>query len=131
MLNKLLKNKVRVVIPFKDEDEDYFIEIKTPTEAIIKTVKERVINRVNGNEDFDNNEILEYLINELTNIKLTTNLQDLLSQDISHECKMMLYHITEIYNEIQTEIMCMVKMELMNKKVKKLEEEVVLEMQQV
>lgn len=131
MLNKLLKNKVRVVIPFKDEDEDCFIEIKNPTENLIKTIKKRVINRIDGKEDFDNNDILEYLIKELTNIKLTTGLQDLLTQDMSHECKMMLYHITEIYNEIQTEILCMVKMELMNKKIKNAEEEIVLEMSQV
>ncbi|GAA0701274.1 hypothetical protein GCM10008904_07260 [Paraclostridium ghonii] len=119
------------MIPFKDEEEECFIEIKNPTEDIIKNIKEKIISRINRNEDFDNNDIIEYLIKELTNIKLTMSLQALLTQDISYECKMMLYYITEIYNEIQTEILCMVKMELMTQKLKKLKEEVALDMQQV
>lgn len=131
MLNKLLKGKVRVVIPFKDEDNYDFIEIKNPSEKIIKDIKTRIVNRVNGKDDFDNNEMLEFLIKELTNVNLNIKLEELIMQDISHECKMMLFHITEIYNEIQTEVLSIIKMELSSKRVKKLEEEITLEMHQV
>lgn len=131
MLNKLLKNKIRVIIPFKDEDSTDYIEIQNPQENVIKHVKERVIKRINGEDDFDNGEILDYLIKELTNVTLEESINDLLLKDLSYECKMLLYHITDIYNEIQSEILCLAKIEIAKKRVEKLEEEVVVEMQQV
>lgn len=131
MQNKLFKKNIRVVIPFKNEEDDDFIEIKNANEYVIQKIKTKIIDRINGNDDFDNNDILEYLIKELTNVKLNMSLKELLNQDISYECKIMLYHITEIFNEIQEEILCLVKLELMSKKVSKLEEDVIVEMQQV
>lgn len=131
MINKLIKSKVRVIIPFKEDDLDEFIEIRNPKEYVIKKVKERLINRIEGRDDFDNNEILEYLIKELTNIELNEPLNDLLKKDISFECKMMLFHISEIYNEIQQEMLSMMKLDIMNRKAIELEKEVALEMSQV
>lgn len=130
-MDGLIKGNVRVVIPFKDSELHEFIEIKNPNEYIIKNIKTRVIDRINGKDDFDNSEILEYLIKELTNVKLDKTINELLLEDLSHECKMLLYHITDIYNEMQEEILCVVKMDLAKKKITKLEEELVAEMQQV
>lgn len=131
MLDKLLKNKVRVIIPFQNEDVTDYIEILNPNEDVIKHIKERVISRINGEDDFSNSDILDYLIKQLTNVKLEMSIDDLLLEDLSHECKMLLYHITDIYNEIQNEILCVAKMDIARQKIEKLEEEVAIEMQQV
>lgn len=130
-LDKLLRKNVRVIIPFKEDEQDEFIEIKNPKPYVIKKVKERLINRINGKEKFNDSEILEFLINELTNIELNIGLEELLNQEISFECQMMLYHITDIFHEISQEMIMMMKMELTEKKTKKLENEVALEMSQI
>lgn len=131
MNKKLFKNKTRILIPFKEDDNEEYIEIKNPKEYTIKKVKERIINRINKKDNFDNNEILEYLINELTNIELDMPLEKLLKEDLSFECKVMLYHIMDIYNEISQECMMLMKMELTQKKTKKLEEEIISEMSSI
>lgn len=132
MNQKLFKKSTRVIIPFKEDENDEYIEVKNPKEYTIKKVKERIINRIDGKDDFDNNEILEFLIKELTNVELECSLDELLErEELSFECKSMLYHITDIYHEIQQECLMFIKMDLMAKKSKKIEDEVVIEMGQL
>lgn len=130
-INKLLRKNVRTIIPFKEDENEDYIEIKNPKEYVISKVKERIVNRIDGKDDFKDAEILEFLIKELTNIELNESLDSLLEKDLSMECKVMLFHITEIYHEIAQESMNQMKMQLIEKKTKKLEEEVVLEMSQM
>lgn len=127
----LLRKNVRVIIPFKEEEVEQFIEIKNPKPYTVKVIKERLVKRINGEETFTDGEILEFLIKELTNVELEYSLDELLDQDISFECKMLIYHITEIYHEIFQEMLVMMKLDLTEKKTRKMEEEVVLEMSQV
>lgn len=127
----LLRKNVRVIIPFKEEEVEQFIEIKNPKPYTVKVIKERLVKRINGEETFTDGEILEYLIKELTNVELEYSLDELLDQDISFECKMLIYHVTEIYHEIFQEMLVMMKLDLTEKKTRKMEEEVVLEMSQV
>lgn len=130
-LQKLLRKNVRVIIPFKEDEQEEFIEVRNPKPFIVKKVKERLLNRINKKEDFKDEEILEFLIKELTNIELNEPLSELVKKDISFECEIMLYNITEIFHEISQEMMIMMKMDLMEKKTKKLENEVILEMSQI
>lgn len=131
MQDRLFRKSVRVVIPFKDDETNEFIEIRNPDNHLSKKIRQRLVDRINGKDEFTNNEILEYLISELTNVKLNMTLEQLLEEDMSFECKMLLFHITEIYDEIQTEMLYMMKMDIMAKKNKNLEEEFVSELKQV
>lgn len=127
MINKLLKKEIRTMIVLEGEENEY-IEIKNPNEEVIKYVKENLLNKINNKEHIEENEMLEYLIKTLTNAELTIPLNELLSMELSMECKVMMYHITNIYHEIIQECMMTLKLLSMVEKTKTLEKEVSIEL---
>lgn len=94
-INELLRKEVRAKIPFTREDgTEEFIIIKNPTEELKKkTFKD-------FSEGKDEEEILKFLFNELTNINFSESLDELKEKELSYELECVFYHMTCIINEI-------------------------------
>lgn len=130
-MNRLMRRDVRVIIPIKEDEENGFIEVQNPKDYVVDYIKniivENISNGVTGQGDL---KLLEYLIDNLTNIELTSPLEDLLEMEVSYEFKVLLYHIRTILEEINQEVFMMMKMKIEKEKTAKLEREVLAMMEE-
>lgn len=118
-VKSLKKDKVRLNIPFinkNGETENIVIN------NITKPIKEEICTLIwKGMEDekfkLSNEELIEFLIDKLTNIELEDKLELLLEEELSYEMNLILFTMTEMLTELMNEILMNVHI-LSNKKVK-------------
>lgn len=118
-VKSLKKDKVRLNIPFinkNGETENIVIN------NITKPIKEEIYTLIwKGMEDekfkLSNEELIEFLIDKLTNIELEDKLELLLEEELSYEMNLILFTMTEMLTELMNEILMNVHI-LSNKKVK-------------
>ena len=106
-IGSLVQEEIRASIPFITEGgKTEYIVVKNAT----KEIREDLGNLIwKGIEDtkkkVSKNELLELLIDRLTNIELDERLDVILEKEISHELNMVMFYITEILSEITHEVL--------------------------
>ena len=129
-MNRLMRRDVRVIIPVKEDEKDTFVEVLNPKEHVIEYIKGIIVDNISEGMTSDDSRLMEYLIDNLTNIELAMPLEDLLETDLSNECKVLIYHIRNILEEIKQEVFMMMKMKMEKEKTNKLEQEVLAMMEE-
>lgn len=116
-VSNLLKDEIKAIIPVVKDGVESYIEIKNPTkevnDKIVKIIEESI---ENPNKVISDIEIMEMLIEDLTNIELNMSLSELLEMERSYEFEMVLFHISEILVQIENKILMNIK--ILNTKVK-------------
>ena len=92
-------SKYRAVIPY-GEDE---IVIKNMDRELRNKVVEMVANSVEKNEELDNVELMNLLVDELTNVEFEVPITEI--EQPSHHVALIFYHINEILTELTEEIL--------------------------
>lgn len=129
-MNRLMRRDVRVIIPVKEDEKDVFVEVLNPKEHVVEYIKGSIVDSISEGMTSDDSRLMEYLIDNLTNIELAMPLEDLLETDLSYECKVLIYHIRNILEEIKQEVFMMMKMKMEKEKTSKLEREVLAMMEE-
>ncbi|EGT5447417.1 hypothetical protein ACRV3X_10900 [Clostridioides difficile] len=106
-VDKLMKDEVRAVIPFTDENgKEEYIEVRNPD----KKTKEEILNKIwvgmeNPDLALSQEDILKMLIDKLTNIELNIEIEDLVDGNISSELETVMYYIGQIENELTASLL--------------------------
>ncbi|HHN8453059.1 TPA: hypothetical protein ACRRXE_003893 [Clostridioides difficile] len=106
-VDKLMKDEVRAVIPFTDENgKEEYIEVRNPDNE----TKEEILNKIwvgmeNPDLALSQEDILKMLVDKLTNIELNIDIQDVIDGNISSELETTMYYIGQIENELTASLL--------------------------
>ncbi|EMQ1359238.1 TPA: hypothetical protein KNK77_002485 [Clostridioides difficile] len=106
-VDKLMKDEVRAVIPFTDENgKEEYIEVRNPD----KKTKEEILNKIwvgmeNPDLALSQEDILKMLIDKLTNIELNIEIENLINSEVSSELETVMYYIGQIENELTASLL--------------------------
>ncbi|MCC0645471.1 hypothetical protein KGF41_14495 [Clostridioides sp. ZZV14-6150] len=106
-VDKLMKDEIRAIIPFIDENgKEEYIEVRNPD----KKTKEEILNKIwagmeNPDLALSQEDILKMLIDKLTNIELNIEIEDLINGEVSSELETVMYYIGQIENELTASLL--------------------------
>ncbi|EOE7167547.1 hypothetical protein KWL52_007025 [Clostridioides difficile] len=132
-VDKLMKDEVRAVIPFTDENgKEEYIEVRNPD----KKTKEEILNKIwvgmeNPDLALSQEDILKMLIDKLTNIELNIEIEDLVDGNISSELETVMYYIGQIENELTASLLMNTEVKLGQLKNKILQDRVIKETEEI
>lgn len=124
MKMELYENNVYAYVPFVDENgEDMYIQILNPNgEQKLEFVKIIVDGLQDKDKKYSKEEVLEYMINNFTNLELEIPLKELDFTKLSFEFKMVLKHLEVLLQQIQQELFMNMRLETMRQLTKEYEE---------
>ncbi|HBE8640387.1 TPA: hypothetical protein KM425_002108 [Clostridioides difficile] len=132
-VDKLIQDEVRAIIPIVDESgKEEYIEVRNPD----KETKEEILNKIwVGMESPDlalsQEDILEMLIDKLTNIELNIEIEDLINGNISSELENVMYYIGQIENELTASLLMNTEIKLGQMKNEILQDRVLKETEEI
>ncbi|HBF7547482.1 TPA: hypothetical protein KOY69_002086 [Clostridioides difficile] len=132
-VDKLMKDEVRAVIPFTDENgKEEYIEVRNPD----KKTKEEILNKIwvgmeNPDLALSQEDILKMLIDKLTNIELNIEIEDLVDGNISSELETVMYYIGQIENELTASLLMNTEVKLGQLKNEILQDRVIKETEEI
>lgn len=132
-VDKLMKDEVRAVIPFTDENgKEEYIEVRNPD----KKTKEEILNKIwigmeNPDLALSQEDILKMLIDKLTNIELNIEIEDLINGEVSSELETVMYYIGQIENELTASLLMNTEVKLGQMKNEILQERVLKETEEI
>ncbi|HFL2422401.1 TPA: hypothetical protein ACG3H7_002500 [Clostridioides difficile] len=132
-VDKLIQDEVRAIIPIIDENgKEEYIEVRNPD----KETKEEILNKIwVGMESPDlalsQEDILEMLIDKLTNIELNIEIEDLINGNISSELENVMYYIGQIENELTASLLMNTEIKLGQMKNEILQDRVLKETEEI
>lgn len=124
MKMELYENEVYAYIPFIDDGgEEQYIQILNPNgEQKSDFVKIIVDGLQDKDKRYSKEEVLEYMINNFTNLELEVALKELDLTKLSFEFKMVLKHLELLLQQIQQELFMNMRLETMRKLTKEYEQ---------
>ncbi|HBF4142016.1 TPA: hypothetical protein KOP29_001090 [Clostridioides difficile] len=132
-VDKLMKDEVRAVIPFTDENgKEEYIEVRNPDNE----TKEEILNKIwvgmeNPDLALSQEDILKMLIDKLTNIELNIEIEDLINGNISSELENVMYYIGQIENELTASLLMNTEIKLGQMKNEILQDRVLKETEEI
>ncbi|HBH2788376.1 hypothetical protein [Clostridioides difficile] len=132
-VDKLMKDEVRAVIPFTDENgKEEYIEVRNPDNE----TKEEILNKIwvgmeNPDLALSQEDILKMLIDKLTNIELNIEIEDLINGNISSELENVMYYIGQIENELTASLLMNTEVKLGQMKNEILQDRVLKETEEI
>ncbi|MCC0669224.1 MULTISPECIES: hypothetical protein [unclassified Clostridioides] len=132
-VDKLMKDEVRAIIPFTDENgKEEYIEVRNPD----KKTKEEILNKIwagmeNPDLALSQEDILKMLIDMLTNIELNVEIEDLKNGEVSSELEIVMYHIGQIENELTASLLMNTEVKLGQLKNEILQDRVLKETEEI
>ncbi|HDF2695856.1 TPA: hypothetical protein PC435_001080 [Clostridioides difficile] len=132
-VDKLMKDEVRAVIPFTDENgKEEYIEVRNPDNE----TKEEILNKIwvgmeNPDLALSQEDILKMLVDKLTNIELNIDIQDVIDGNISSELETTMYYIGQIENELTASLLMNTEVKLGQMKNKILQDRVLKETEEI
>lgn len=132
-VDKLMKDEVRAVIPFTDENgKEEYIEVRNPDNE----TKEEILNKIwvgmeNPDLALSQEDILKMLIDKLTNIELNIEIEDLINGNISSELETVMYYIGQIENELTASLLMNTEVKLGQLKNEILQDRVIKETEEI
>lgn len=132
-VDKLMKDEVRAIIPFTDENgKEEYIEVRNPD----KKTKEEILNKIwagmeNQELALSQEDILKMLIDKLTNIELNIEIEDLINGNISSELETVMYYIGQIENELTASLLMNTEVKLGQLKNEILQDRVLKETEEI
>lgn len=124
MKMELYENDVYAYVPFVDDNgDDMYIQILNPNgEQKSEFVKIIVDGLQDKDKKYSKEEVLEYMINNFTNLELEIPLKELDFTKLSFEFKMVLKHLEVLLQQIQQELFMNMRLETMRQLTKEYEE---------
>ncbi|HBG6421640.1 TPA: hypothetical protein KQX07_002799 [Clostridioides difficile] len=132
-VDKLMKDEVRAVIPFTDENgKEEYIEVRNPDNE----TKEEILNKIwvgmeNPDLALSQEDILKMLVDKLTNIELNIDIQDVIDGNISSELETTMYYIGQIENELTASLLMNTEVKLGQMKNEILQDRVLKETEEI
>ncbi|HBF4443257.1 TPA: hypothetical protein KON86_002889 [Clostridioides difficile] len=132
-VDKLMKDEVRAVIPFTDENgKEEYIEVRNPDNE----TKEEILNKIwvgmeNPDLALSQEDILKMLVDKLTNIELNIDIQDVIDGNISSELETTMYYIGQIENELTASLLMNTEVKLGQLKNEILQDRVIKETEEI
>lgn len=118
---KIFKENVYAYVFYYEDGEEKAIEIRNPNVEEKKELVKMISTGLKDMKQKDTYEVIEYMIDKFTNLKLEISLKDIDMNTTTHEFLMLIKYLEMMLNEITEEIFINSRLMILKEKVKEQE----------